>query len=251
MIGVKNVLKNTPQFDYWYTCWKLELLYLQFLRSQREQTYVAYVESLSKIIPWMFALDHYLYARWMSVHLRDLLALEVECPAVHQEFSEKGNFVTQKTTHKFSGLAHDQVHEQLNAMIKGDGGAIGITENESALRRWMVAGPETSRILTEYEDKHSKQHFTERHHDQIPSIQKAFVSHVKRVVDVIQDLGNPFMDVSKDLYTLDTRRVMSESVVKIVRTAEELGKAQHKQFLEDHLNDNVKEFNDTIDRNNL
>ena len=38
---------------------------------------------LSKIILWMFALDHYLYARWMSVHLRNLLTLEVECPAVH------------------------------------------------------------------------------------------------------------------------------------------------------------------------
>ena len=119
-----------------------------------------------------------------------------------KSFSEKGNFVTQKTTHKFSGLAHDQVHEQLNAIVKGDGGAIGITENESALRRWMVVGPETARILTEYEDRHSKQRFTERHHDQIPSIQKAFASHVKSVVDVIQDLGNPFMDTSKDLFTL-------------------------------------------------
>ena len=85
----------------------------------------------------MFALDHYLYARWMSVHLRDLLALEIECPAVHQEFSEKGNFVTQKTTHKFSGLAHDQVHEQLNAIVKGDGGAIGYSPLE---RNLFLAG---------------------------------------------------------------------------------------------------------------
>ena len=68
---------------------------------------------------------------------------------------------------------------------------------------------------------------------------------------MIQDLGNPFMDTSKDLYTLDTRRVMPESVVETVRTAEELGKAQYKQFLENHLNDNVNEFNDTIHRNNL
>ena len=92
----------------------------------------------------------------------------------------------------------------------------------------MVAGPETARILTEYEGRHSKQHFTECHHDQIPSIQKTFASHVKSVVDVLQDLGNPFMDTSKDLYTLDTRRVMSKSVVETVRTAEELGKAQYK-----------------------
>ena len=88
----------------------------------------------------MVALDHYHYARWMTVHVRDLLALEANCPTTHAQFI-KGNFVTQKTTHHFSTLAHDQVHEQLNAMAKGDGGVIGITE--TAPRRWMVAGPET------------------------------------------------------------------------------------------------------------
>jgi len=48
-------------------------------------------------------------------------------------------------------MAHDQIQEQLNAILKGDGGIIGITENESALRRWMTAGPETARIIRELE----------------------------------------------------------------------------------------------------
>ena len=41
----------------------------------------------------------------------------------------------QKTRHKFSSLANNQVHEQLNAIVKGDGGIIAITENEAALTR--------------------------------------------------------------------------------------------------------------------
>lgn len=44
----------------------------------------------------------------------------------------------------------DQAHEQNNAVIKGDGGAIGLTEDSSALRRWMVAGPEISQFVTSY-----------------------------------------------------------------------------------------------------
>ena len=32
-----------------------------------------------------------------------------------------------KSKHKFSTLAHDRVREQLNAIVKGDGGIIGIT----------------------------------------------------------------------------------------------------------------------------
>ena len=36
----------------------------------------------------------------------------------------------------FSGIAIDQAHEQNNASVKGDGGAVGLTENLAALRRW-------------------------------------------------------------------------------------------------------------------
>ena len=110
---------------------------------------------------------------------------------------------------KFSVVVHDQVHEQLNAMVKGDGGVICVTEKEAALTGWMVAGPETARPLTEYDDKHSlKKKDTDRHHEQIPSVQKTFLSQVKSVTDVMEELGNPFADTSKDPYMLDTKRIM-------------------------------------------
>jgi len=54
-------------------------------------------------------------------------------------------------TRVFSALPIDQAHEQNNALIKGDGGAVGLTENPSALHRWMVAGPEVSRVVEEFE----------------------------------------------------------------------------------------------------
>ena len=79
------------------------------------------------------------------------MQLHDQCPSAYAEFMA-GHFVTQKSSHKFSSMAHDQIHEQLNAMVKGDWGVIGITENDQALRRWMVAGPETARMLNEYED---------------------------------------------------------------------------------------------------
>ncbi|KAK3700594.1 hypothetical protein QZH41_001584 [Actinostola sp. cb2023] len=51
----------------------------------------------------------------------------------------------QKTANSFSAIPLDQAHDQNNELIKGDGGAIGLTENPSALLRWMVAGPELAR----------------------------------------------------------------------------------------------------------
>lgn len=49
-------------------------------------------------------------------------------------------------------MPKDQAHEQNNSILKGSGGIIGILENPEALRRWMVAGPEVARCLTNFED---------------------------------------------------------------------------------------------------
>ena len=75
-----------PQFDYWHRVLDLELLFLQFLRFRRKQKYISHSQTLTKIIPWMFALDHYHYARWLTVHGNDLISLENNSPLTHAEF---------------------------------------------------------------------------------------------------------------------------------------------------------------------
>ncbi len=45
----------------------------------------------------------------------------------------------------------DQAHEQHNAVVKGSGGAVGLTENSVAFNKWMVAGPEQARLVLEFE----------------------------------------------------------------------------------------------------
>ena len=45
----------------------------------------------------------------------------------------------------------DQCHEQQNELVKGDGGAIGLTEDEDRLRKWMVCGAEVAKIVMEFE----------------------------------------------------------------------------------------------------
>ena len=120
-------------------------------------------------------------------------------------------------------MAHDQVHEQLNAMVKGDGGVIGITENDETLRRWMIAGPEMASLLCSYYDKHSTPKRTDnRHHEQVPSVQKRFATDVKNVCREFEEIGNPFSDTSKDLYSLDKKQIMPDDVKRSVKSAEEV-----------------------------
>ena len=67
--------ESHPQFDYWYTVWKVELLLLVFVRSLREGNFHLYLSSLSALAPCFFALDHTHYSRWLPVHVRDMVTL--------------------------------------------------------------------------------------------------------------------------------------------------------------------------------
>ena len=49
-----------------------------------------------------------------------------------KEFKEK-TFVVSKTVRKFSSIPIDHAHEQNNKIVKGDGGAVGLTENSTEL----------------------------------------------------------------------------------------------------------------------
>ena len=49
-------------------------------------------------------------------------------------------------------------------------GAVGLTENPTAFRKWMVAGPEQARIIQEFEDTY----MTANTNDEGQSAQKSF-----------------------------------------------------------------------------
>lgn len=42
---------------------------------------------------------------------------------------------------------------QINATLKGNGGAVGLTDNPSALRRWVVEGPELASFIEQFHDE--------------------------------------------------------------------------------------------------
>ena len=57
-----------------------------------------------------------------------------------------------KSCRQFSSVAIEQAFEQNDAVIKDDGGVIGLTEDPTALRTWAIAGPEVSCLVTRYKE---------------------------------------------------------------------------------------------------
>ena len=76
----------------------------------------------------------------------------------------------------FSAIAIDQAYEQ-KKNIKGDDRAIGLTEDHSALRRWMymVAGPK-SLILEQLEDSYGGVRADTQHQEETEANQNTFLS---------------------------------------------------------------------------
>ena len=185
-----------------------------------------------------------------TVHRRDMICLEKTHPEVAREF-HNGNFVVHKSERNFSSLALDQAHEQNNAVIKGDGGAIGLTEDPSALRRWMVAGPEICKFVADYEavsgSKDTKK--GSHHHEQSPTAQKTFFKKVQRLTAVMEEMGNPFSEESSDLLSLDTKNIADPSAAQLVGTHLERGKGQFKTFME-KLKSESQHFHQPIKKNN-
>ena len=54
--------------------------------------------------------------------------------SILNEFEELGHWVMKKTSNRFSAIPIDQAHEQNNAIVKGSGGAVRLTENPVAFR---------------------------------------------------------------------------------------------------------------------
>ena len=72
-----------------------------------------------------------------------MVSLHANHPDVYEHFL-KGEFTVLKTGR---AIAIDRAHEQNNDAVKGDGDAVGLTENSAALQRWMVSDSEMDRVI--------------------------------------------------------------------------------------------------------
>ena len=219
---MKNGVANgslSPQFQFWHLVMDMELIIFTLICLFREGNFALYLEALTGVIPYFFANNNVNYAHWLPVHLRNMMTLEQQHPEVAKEFY-KGNFVVHKSRREFSALAIDQAHEQNNAVIKGDGGAVGLTEDPGALRRWMVAGPELSSLIVRYENMSGVKDPTlsSKLYEQTLSAQRVFLEKVEALLTVLKEMGNPFQEDSADLLVLHTKNIADPALAELVGT---------------------------------
>ena len=245
-------MHESPQFQFWHLVLDMELIIFILIRSFREGNFTLYHEAFSGVIPYFFANNNVNYAHWLPVHLKNMMCLEQQHPEVAREF-HKGNFVVHKSRREFSAIAINQAHEQNNTVIKGDGGAVGLTEDPGALWRWMVAGPELSRLIAEYEAMPGviDAAISSKHHEQTLSAQRSFIEKAEALHAVLKEMGNPFQEDSVDLLVLDTKNIADQALAELVWTHQQRGQQQFQSLMEGMGNEGESTFYKPIKRNKV
>ena len=129
---------------------------------------------------------------------------------------------------------------------------MGLTENSTALLRWMVWGPEMARLLQEFEKAtENSESFDRRHHKQKSHVQIAFQKDVRSLTHVIEEMGNPFTEYSSDLLVLNSRDVVDTAVAETVGQVLKIGLEQYESYIEKRLVNQMMPITDPIKRNNL
>ena len=70
-----------------------------------------------------------------------------------------------------------------------------------------------------------------RHHDRCSSVQITFFNQVEALTNVIEEMGNPFIEESNELLVLDTRDVADPLVVDAVHKLKKTGLEQYNTLL--------------------
>lgn len=73
----------SPQSQFCFIIVQLELTVLIYVRLIREGNFLLYIDTLSRLVPWFFALGHTNYVTWFPVHLYNTMTLATKHPSVY------------------------------------------------------------------------------------------------------------------------------------------------------------------------
>ena len=167
----------------------------------------------------VLCLDKYNYARWATVYWFDLVSMEHRCPNEYKELMA-GNFSFQKTKSLFSRMALDQVHEQKNKYIKSVSGATSLVnrQEDSALVRWELCGPELFRLLEEFETVQCDE--PAKHHENTKTFNSDFYNDVFKLLSKFSH--NPFL-LSELTVVDNAEHLFEENVFYNISRLESMG----------------------------
>jgi hypothetical protein len=116
----------------------------------------------------------------------------------------------------------------------------------------MVAGPEVNHLVQQYETASQAKVATDdiRHHEQTNAAQAFFSDKVHKLLNTMKELGNPFQEESRDLFSLDTKDIAHPKAADVIETHLEKGRNSFKNFIDGLAIEDGSSFYNTLKKNN-
>ncbi|KAH3843425.1 hypothetical protein DPMN_116943 [Dreissena polymorpha] len=151
-------------------------------------------------------------------------AMEHMPETVREEFEVNGNFVVKKTKKRFSIMPIDQAHEHNNEMVKGSGGAVGLTDYPTAIRKWIIEEQEQARIINEFEGLQLQKEIC---HEETSNHLIKFQKKPSSLIAKLEEKENRFIETGKELLTIDNHDVCNGNIVQFISTLEKVGQKKN------------------------
>jgi hypothetical protein len=240
---------QSATFWFWLLVEKTLLTLSRFYRAQRSGDWILTKEALFDFCPLFFSFGHTNYARWLPVFLKDMAQLEFSHPEIHAEFMD-GKFVVQRGDGKFSLMGLDQSQEHSIKYLKEDSGSKGLYNKPEEKDMIEMSRGEIIRIVNEFE-RMASPNASKRSSDHPECSrpeQKRFFTQLKALLDCVESgiVGNPFLEKTADLVTLDTGEVMPPAVHESLQSAIDRGQELFDSFIQERLLAPSKALSDTV-----
>ena len=250
--------RKIPLFQFWddYLTEVSAPLKL-FISSTRHAIWDANQFAKSKLLPFFFASNRTIYARYMPYLFLKMNRLPTEA----QESFNHGHFVAKLTPGTFNSVWMDYVLEATeNKALKSSGGIIGLTNQDNALTRWFLSRPVTAKYSVYFRENLTQQEVSNRHHTDRESYKKCYNEDVQKMVGMFDEtFVDPFSTNSPPtrLINFATGIHVSEEVENSLLHCHKKSRVLLEQFVEERFvthsgkDEPVKSFYDPVTRNKV
>jgi hypothetical protein len=244
-------LGKTAQF--WIGYVEKVALVLRFQRATKENNFDLHLACLEDMIPLYFACDHHNYARYLVVHLINLLNLQSTHPGAEELLRNNGFSVSRSQVPSSRNFVDITIEQTINRHAKCTGGIVGFSRNFWAYARWCITRHERAKYVElAFENASMLQSSDCSHRDMQTHEIKQSEQSILRVLDAFEQYLNPFEVENPDnLFSLSSGRPLPKSAEEDLLDVDDLGKTACKTFIQDRFIEKNKKFHEPIKRQKL
>ena len=246
-------MSDNQQFQFLRVYMRMVERLFQFIHATRARDWILYLSAAEELCVDITSMDRLKYRRFLPVYIADMKHLDVFDPAVNNLFVE-GEFCVKKNDTPFTTIGVDHAGDQINKIMKIDGGLIGISNNENVGNRYFLTVPLLANISKNILNGSFRNTTPTIHHENTSAFQNRQSLLITKLEACLkEELSAVFTSAeSQCAYNMITKVYLPENVSKETIKCEEVGRELYNTSCKERLGcDPTKSIWDPVSKANV